>query len=100
MNEREFYVSSSGDRWLLVGDRAAAQVEHRANAAAGGAVTRVSLDAFLAAPNDNAEHQALRRLLADAPASMPNREISVIDEVERMGDEIEDRPGPHSDPAY
>jgi DNA-binding transcriptional regulator YiaG len=26
--------------------------------------------------------------------------FSVIDEVERMGDEIEERSGPHSDPAY
>lgn len=116
MSEQVFYVSSNGDQWLLVGPPGTSQVEHRANSASGGAVSRIDVKTFMEGDRDSPERKALRDILAKTARSDQRRSpgqdadtssaddrrsgISVVDEVERMGDEIEDRPGPHSDPAY
>ena len=61
----EFAVSSNGDTWLLCpaeGD-SPALVEHRANAPSGGAITRISVTAFLEERPAGPQHDALRALL-------------------------------------
>lgn len=119
MTDTEIYVSSNGDRWILVENGGVQEVEHRANIASGGAVTRVGVASFLAGSRNSPEQTALRELLAKTGSEVAaGREVnprsselttrgaaertkfSIIDEVERMSDEIEDRKGPHSDPAY
>lgn len=62
---KEFYVSSSGDRWLLERDTATghAVVVHQANEPSGGAVTRLSLSDFLRMGKDRAEQQELLQLI-------------------------------------
>jgi hypothetical protein len=65
--EREVYLSSNGDRWLLVLPGANAPVvEHRPNVASNGATTQIAVETFLCPNNEGPEHQALRKMLADS----------------------------------
>ena len=72
---RIFYVSSNGDRWVLLRDPTDGRsfVRHEANPASGGHVTEIGLSAFLAADRGGPEHQALWLLIAtlteDAPTA-------------------------------
>jgi hypothetical protein len=67
MTGHKIYASSNGDRWFLMqsSDGQPLEVEHRANAASGGAITRHSLGSFLSPENNGPEHQALRDMLHD-----------------------------------
>ena len=65
MLEREIYASPNGDRWVLVDSPDTPQVEHRANLASGGAVTRFLLSTFLGPNNHGPEHEALRTMLEE-----------------------------------
>ncbi|WP_244514193.1 hypothetical protein [Methylobacterium sp. UNC378MF] len=64
---RDLYVSSNGDRWLLLRDPSDGRsfVRHEANAASGGSVTDIALAAFLAADRGGPEHQALWTLIGE-----------------------------------
>jgi hypothetical protein len=65
MAGHKIYASSNGDRWFLIQlpDGQPLEVEHRANAASGGAITRHFLSSFLAPGHNGPEHQALRDML-------------------------------------
>lgn len=62
---RDLYVSSNGDRWLLLRDPADGRsfVRHEANLASGGHVTDLALAAFLAADRGTPEHCAFWQLI-------------------------------------
>lgn len=62
---RILYLSSNGDRWVLLCDPADGRsfVRHEANPASGGHITDIALPAFLAADRGCPEHQALWRLI-------------------------------------
>jgi hypothetical protein len=62
---RDLYVSSNGDRWLLLRDQSNGRsfVRHEANVASGGHATDIALPAFLAADRGGPEHHALWRLI-------------------------------------
>lgn len=64
---RVLYVSSNGDRWLLLRDPSDGRsfVRHEANLASGGHVTDIALAAFLAADHGGPEHQALWALIGE-----------------------------------
>lgn len=68
MTKRDIYASPNGDRWVLIDCPPTREIEHRANPASGGAVTRLGLSTFLRASNAGPEHEALRRLLAEEAA--------------------------------
>ncbi|MGE8131601.1 hypothetical protein ACQKQD_32040 [Methylobacterium sp. NPDC080182] len=61
------YVSSNGDRWLLLRDPSDGRsfVRHEANVASGSHVTDIALTAFLAADRGGPEHQALWALIGE-----------------------------------
>jgi hypothetical protein len=63
----EFATSSNGDKWLLslAEGNNLAFVEHRANMPSGGAITRTSVDTFLAVRPAGPEHESLRALLTE-----------------------------------
>ena len=63
---RVLYVSSNGDRWVLLRDPADGRsfVRHEGNLASGGHVTDTALSAFLAADRGGPEHSALWLLIA------------------------------------
>jgi hypothetical protein len=62
---RDLYVSSNGDRWLLLRDPSDGRsfVRHEANLASGGHVTDIALSVFLAADRGSPEHRALWQLI-------------------------------------
>ena len=59
------YQSSNGDLWQLVREASSKQclVRHTYNASLGGAVSEMSVEAFLALNGSGPEHGALRLLL-------------------------------------
>jgi len=63
---RILYLSSNGDRWVLLCDPAAGRsfVRHEANPASGGHITDIALPAFLTADRGGPEHHALWQLIA------------------------------------
>lgn len=67
----EFATSSNGDKWLLgpAEGNHPAFVEHRANEPSGGSITRTSVAEFLDGKPAGPQHDALRQLLEDVPAS-------------------------------
>jgi hypothetical protein len=88
----QFCASSNGDRWLLGRDDALeGVVVHQANAASGGAMSRIGIPEFLSGNPETPQHKALLRLIGslvgDAPAtrsetrghlkSVPNDETSL-----------------------
>ncbi|WP_343655507.1 trypsin-like peptidase domain-containing protein [Paraburkholderia caribensis] len=83
MNTTLIYRSPNGDRWLLCsGEQQAPFVRHVANAPSGGAVSDVSVDAFLNTTGDGyrgPQQDALHELLsAGTPASsalVPERQV-------------------------
>jgi hypothetical protein len=81
MTAHKIYASSNGDRWFLVQspDGQPLEVEHRANAASGGTITRLPLASFLHAGNQGPEHQALRDLLQDRSAWPKGSEAERLD---------------------
>ena len=62
---KEFASSSNGDRWFLGRDETTGlpQVVHQANQPSGGAVTRTSVEQFLARGPVAPEHQALLHMI-------------------------------------
>lgn len=64
---RVLYVSSNGDRWLLLRDPSDGRsfVRHEANLASGGHSTDIALAAFLAADRGGPEHRALWALIGE-----------------------------------
>lgn len=64
---RDLYVSSNGDRWLLLSDSSDGRsfVRHEANLASGGHVTDTASSAFLAADRGGPEHRALWQLIGN-----------------------------------
>lgn len=62
---RDLYVSSNGDRWLLLRNPSDGRsfVRHEANVVSGGHVTDIALSAFLAADRGTPEHRALWQLI-------------------------------------
>ena len=64
---RMIYVSSNGDRWLLLCDPFDGRsfVRHEANPASGGHITDIALAAFFAADRGDPEHQALWALIGE-----------------------------------
>jgi hypothetical protein len=62
---RQLYASPNGDRWYLVRQAASQQVyvQHVANAASGGHVTRIEIGDFLNRSGHAPEQQALLRLI-------------------------------------
>jgi hypothetical protein len=74
------YVSSSGDRWLLLRDPSDGRsfVRHEANVASGGHVTDIALAAFLTVDRGGPEHQALWALIGELidQISMPPSAIA------------------------
>src|SRR4051794_29469286 len=77
MTGHKIYGSSNGDRWFLIRspEGQPLEVEHRANAASGGAITRHSVTSFLLPGNTRPEHQALRDMLHDGTAWPMGAEI-------------------------
>jgi hypothetical protein len=68
----EFCSSSNGDCWLLGRDEALeGVVVHRANAASGGAVSRIDIAEFLSRNADAPEHRALLRLIGSLVGDTP-----------------------------
>lgn len=61
----DVYRSSNGDVWQLVREALPHQclVRHTSNASSGGAVSEMSVEAFLAINGSGPEHGALRLLL-------------------------------------
>jgi hypothetical protein len=61
----DIYRSSNGDRWLLVCDSEGGQafVRHEANLSAGGQVTDMEIEDFLARGGSGPEHTALRQII-------------------------------------
>jgi len=66
----EVYQSSNGDLWQLVRNASPRRclVRHTSTLSAGGAVSEISVEAFLAINASGSEHGALRMLLAKAEA--------------------------------
>lgn len=68
MNTTVIYRSPNGDHWMLcTGEKQTRFVRHVANAASGGAVSDVSVEAFLNTAGDRhrgPQHDALRKLLS------------------------------------
>ena len=66
-DDRELYVSPSGDRWVLLRDPVGGEpfVRHTGNPASGGHVSDLSASAFLVSGQDGPEHQALRLLMPE-----------------------------------
>jgi hypothetical protein len=62
---RQLYASPNGDRWYLVRQAASQQVfvQHVANTASGGHLTRIELGEFLNRSGNAPEQQALLRLI-------------------------------------
>jgi hypothetical protein len=56
---REIYVSSNGDRWLLVKDGDRAFVRHVPNPSSGGHASDIELEAFLVTNRNSPQGQAL-----------------------------------------
>ena len=77
---RVLYVSSNGDRWVLLRDPADRRslVRHEGNPASGGHVTEIGLSAFLAADRGGPEHQALWLLIATLTDDGPTPTIAVV----------------------
>jgi hypothetical protein len=66
INEREFYHSENGDRWLLcVDDDRRVFVLHKANLPSGGTETTIQLGTFLGSGKAGPEHQALVGLITE-----------------------------------
>jgi hypothetical protein len=62
--QREMYYSENGDRWFLCSENDGRLfVEHRANLASGGTVSRAEIADFLGHGRAGPEHQALMRLI-------------------------------------
>ena len=61
------YQSSNGDLWQLVREKSPKHclVRHTPNVASGGAVSDMSVEAFLAINGSGPEHEALRLLLGN-----------------------------------
>jgi hypothetical protein len=60
----EFAVSSHGDKWILCpAESDGPIIEHHANEPSGGAITRISIAAFLRESPSGPQHEALRLLL-------------------------------------
>ncbi len=76
INTREFYCSSSGDKWLLRHDWSDERVyvKHVANPASGGHQTDYELHAFLNGPR-TPERVALIRLIASLADSATAHDI-------------------------
>ena len=63
--QREIYHSENGDKWLLCQGSGSTPVyiQHCANLASGGQVTRIEIGTFLAPGRFAPEHQALYMLI-------------------------------------
>ena len=61
----DVYRSSNGDVWQLIREASPQRclVRHTSNASSGGAVSEMSVEAFLALNGSGPEHGALRLLL-------------------------------------
>ena len=68
----EIYLSSNGDRWLLVKDGDRATVRHVPNPASGGQSTDIELDAFLATNRNSPQGQALIQIIGSPSGSKPD----------------------------
>lgn len=66
MSNVVIYSSSNGDHWVYLPDEKPPAVEHLANLASGGRVSRQSVEEFLLPDRMGPEHQALRKILAEA----------------------------------
>jgi hypothetical protein len=62
--EREFYVSSNGDRWALARDESGTiAVHHYPNPPSGGQVARMGVGEFLVENRGGPQHAELLRLI-------------------------------------
>jgi len=62
----EFYVSSSGDRWVLENNASTGHplIHHFPNAASGGQPSHIELESFLLRSRGSAEGEHLLRLIS------------------------------------
>lgn len=64
-NERVFYTSENGDRWLLTSDEDdVVAIRHQPNASSGGHPKTYELGGFLIEERHSAQNQALRALIS------------------------------------
>ena len=77
---RVLYVSSNGDRWVLMRDPTDGRsfVRHEANPDSGGYVSEIGLSAFLTADRGGPEHSALWLLIATLTDEEPTPATAVV----------------------